>query len=132
MPVGDLRAVQRHGPKRLEADPGYAAALDYCAPRGVPLSFFLGGPWRWTAPDRAAALAWLDREKRTCGGCGTRPEEWDPKRGGSRTAYEFVPSVCPGCEAKERSEAVLQSDDWQQQRGKRIKVRASAPWLRRR
>jgi hypothetical protein len=35
-----------------------------------------------------------------CYMCGTSQWEWDPKRGGSRRAYEAVEVFCPGCYAK--------------------------------
>ena len=39
---------------------------------------------------------WMIEQKLTCT-CGTRLEEWDPKKGGNRRAY--IPQVftCPGC-----------------------------------
>lgn len=59
----------------------------------IPHKEFLG----WTKHDRDLAL-WLHvRETQTCGGCGTRAEEWDPDQGGSPTAYLPTQSVCPGC-----------------------------------
>lgn len=39
----------------------------------------------------------LVRERRTCRGCGTRPEEWDPARGGRADAYRPESRQCPGC-----------------------------------
>ncbi|WP_017585479.1 hypothetical protein [Nocardiopsis ganjiahuensis] len=57
-------------------------------------SAFLGWPKR----DRDLALWAHIREMETCSGCGTRAEEWDPDRGGSRTAYLPTVSACPGCQ----------------------------------
>lgn len=97
--------------------------MDYCGPHGVPHSHFLGGPPRWTEDDRNKALAWQDRQRRTHNRCGTRREEWDPAQGGRRDAYEYLPDVCPGCEVLERTEAVMAGPEWQEQRGKTIKVK---------
>lgn len=72
-------------------------------------------------------LAWQDRQRRTHSRCGTRPEEWDPAQGGRRDAYEFLPDICPGCEALERTQAFIDSDpELKQQRGKTIKARRRA------
>ena len=100
--------------------------MDYCAPLGISHSHFLGGPDVWTAADRDKALAWQERKRSTHDRCGTRREEWDPARGGSRHAFEYVPDVCPGCEALERTEAVMSGPEWQGQRGKTIKIRRRA------
>lgn len=92
-------------------------------PLGIPHSRFLGGPDVWTEADRDKALAWTHQQRCTCSRCGTRPEEWDPDRGGRRDAYVFVPSICPGCEPMERTQDVLGGEEWKGQRGKQIKVR---------
>lgn len=39
------------------------------------------------------------RETSACSQCGTRPEEWDPARGGHRRAYLATVEVCRGCQA---------------------------------
>lgn len=52
------------------------------------------------------------REAETCSGCGTRAEEWDPERGGSRTAYLPAETVCPGCRRiGERQEQIAKAYD---------------------
>lgn len=84
---------------------------------------FLGGPPGWTADDRDKALAWQELQRQTCGTCGTRAEEWDPEQGGSTSAWVFEPTVCRGCEHKERTEAAMSTGDWQDQRGKRVRAR---------
>jgi hypothetical protein len=61
----------------------------------VPYSQFL----EWDQGDRDKAAWMVIREQETCGGCGTRAEEWDPARGGSRAAYLAEESLCPGCAA---------------------------------
>lgn len=67
--------------------------MRYCGPRGLPRSEFLG----WSREDRDDALWWLIHEAQTCGGCGTRPAEWDPTAGGHPSAYQAVEVRCPGC-----------------------------------
>ena len=94
--------------------------MAYCGPRGIPDSFFLGGPYRWTDLDREKALAWAAHDRATCRGCGTRKAEWDEKQGGSRTAFKAAPDICPGCEQVERVQHELANDQtWKHQRGKR-------------
>lgn len=97
--------------------------MDYCGSAGIPHSHFLGGPPVWSDADRDKALAWQERKRSTHDRCGTRREEWDPSEGGDRQAFEYVPDVCPGCEALERTEAVMSGPEWQGQRGKTIKIR---------
>ena len=73
-------------------------------PRGIPHSVFLGRVVRpgvdpqWTDEDQDKALAFEQEKARCCSGCGTRPEEWDPERGGDRFAYVGARRYCPGCE----------------------------------
>jgi hypothetical protein len=65
----------------------------------MPHSRFTGaGDGRWTALDRAKALAWLAYTRATCSGCGTRADEWQPELGGHRFAYVTDSRTCPGCE----------------------------------
>lgn len=71
-----------------------------CEVYRIPHSHYLGGPLRWTPLDRAKAEAYVQWRAETCDGCGTRREEWDPKRGGSRVAYIAMSDRCPGCEIK--------------------------------
>lgn len=56
-------------------------------------SEFLG----WDRDDRDKALAWHLHQSQTCPDCHTRPEEWDPARGGHRHAYHAEIRPCPGC-----------------------------------
>lgn len=42
------------------------------------------------------------RGKETCKSCGTRPAEWDPKRGGDMHAYSAELGHCRGCAAIEQ------------------------------
>jgi hypothetical protein len=71
-----------------------------CKAYGIPHSQFLGADTagRWTALDRAKAVAYAVFEQTVCASCGTRHAEWDPEQGGSRFAYVAEPSRCPGCE----------------------------------
>jgi hypothetical protein len=65
--------------------------MDYCGPRGIALSAFLG----WDQADQDAALAWsADKSRRYPD--GTHPDEWDESKGGSRQAYHPHVNVHPG------------------------------------
>lgn len=77
--------------------------MDYCGPRGIPLSEFLS----WDDDDQDAALLWQAHESRRCSGCGTHPEEWDPATGGRRDAYKPELRMCPGCMQLEQRRAQL-------------------------
>lgn len=82
--------------------------MGYCGPRGIPHSHFLGGPPRWDPDDRDKALAWHLHELERCPSCGTRPEEWDPERGGDRNAYVGEARHCRGCEVKAQADDELE------------------------
>lgn len=56
---------------------------------------------RWTPLDRAKAEEYAAWKAAACPGCGTREDEWDPKRGGHRFAFVASTHRCPGCELKE-------------------------------
>ncbi len=68
--------------------------LAYCVPLGIPHSEFLS----WPADDQDKAMAYLAEQSQRCKGCGTRSADWDPKQGGSRTAFVADVSRCLGCE----------------------------------
>lgn len=56
----------------MDLTPTERAALDYCAPRGIPLSVFLGRPVypgnpQWLERDTQAAMWW---QANVCTGCG--------------------------------------------------------------
>lgn len=73
--------------------------MELCHSYGMPHSQFMGvGDGRWTALDRAKALAWLAYTRAVCSGCGTRADEWRLELGGDRFAYVTDSSTCPGCE----------------------------------
>jgi hypothetical protein len=67
--------------------------MSYCGPKGIPLSGFLS----WSVADQDAALAWQAHENRRCPGCGTHPDDWNEKKGGSRHAYHGEWGTCQGC-----------------------------------
>lgn len=73
--------------------------MDYCGPRGLPLSQFLS----WSEDDQQAALAWQSRDAARCKDCGTHAEDWDPEQGGSRDAYHVVIRECQGCVELQRT-----------------------------
>jgi hypothetical protein len=72
--------------------------MDYCGPKGIPLDVFL----TWKESSQDAALAWQFHENRRCSGCGTHPDDWNEKQGGSRMAYHGEWYTCPGCIEQER------------------------------
>lgn len=54
---------------------GEQVEIDYCAPRGIPLSVFHGrvvypGDPQWTDDDRQAVYDWLAKEASRCSECG--------------------------------------------------------------
>lgn len=63
----------------------------------------------WTAEDRDGALWWLIRERAKCPSCGTRPDEWDPAKGGHDHAYVHELHRCYGC--AEKAKGQKQIDD---------------------
>lgn len=82
--------------------------MTYCGERAIPHSVFLGrvveqDESQWLPQDRAKALAWLADKSERCPGCGTAPWEWDPERGGSKTAYVPEKQTCEGCNRKEHA-----------------------------
>jgi len=85
--------------------------MEYCGPRGIPRSHYLGGPLVWTDEDRQAAQWWLMHDKAKCPNCGTRPEEWDPSRGGHDHAYTAEFRKCWGCVSKQDAEKHIDEKD---------------------
>ena len=77
--------------------------LAYCVPLGIPHSEFLS----WPADDQDKALAYLAAESEKCRKCRTRAADWDPKQGGSRTAFVADISRCLGCELIQMAERDL-------------------------
>lgn len=74
-----------------------------CAAYGIPHSMFLS----WRPTDRDKAVWWHIRQQEACPSCGTRPDEWDPERGGHRHAYIARKKRCYGCEQKQQVEASI-------------------------
>ncbi|MDH6214129.1 MULTISPECIES: hypothetical protein [Streptomyces] len=76
--------------------------MELCHAYGLPHSQFTGaGDGRWTALDRAKAMAYLAYQRSVCETCGTRAAEWDESQGGDRFAYVAEPYRCVGCEVIE-------------------------------
>jgi hypothetical protein len=71
--------------------------MTVCADYRIPHSEFLG----WDPVDRDKAIWWHLRKSETCAGCGTRYDDWDPDKGGSRQAYGAEIHRCRGCEVRE-------------------------------
>lgn len=77
-----------------------------CAAYQIPHSAFLA----WDSDDRDKAITWHLRQAETCPRCGTRPDEWEPERGGRRHAYVGEIRQCTGCVVKERTEDAPEMD----------------------
>jgi hypothetical protein len=98
--------------------------MDYCAPRGIPHSVFLGrvvGPGEpvWLGADRDKALWWLIHDRQTCRGCGTRPEEWED----DLHAYVAAPHHCRGCEVRAAADEQFEKQSTQHRRGTSMRLR---------
>lgn len=97
-----MRHAGRSNPyrRRLRADSNFWFELQFCDDAGIPHSYFLGAKrLRWTAKDRAKAIAFRTEKALRCTLCGSADWEWDPKQGGRRGAYEPVAHECLGCRA---------------------------------
>ena len=78
------------------------AAINYCAPRGIPLSVFLGrvvypGDPQWTDDDRDAAFEWLVEQSKRCSDCGQPLDECTAKD--NSYAYHAEAVRCHACYA---------------------------------
>ncbi len=93
-----------------------------CEQYRIPHSHFLGGPPTWSQLDRDKALWYAAWKAETCSGCGTHPDEWDPAKGGSRTAYEATQKRCPGCAATEQLQESIAAQKTKD-RGVRVALR---------
>jgi hypothetical protein len=72
--------------------------MDYCGPRGIPLSVFLD----WDQQDQDNALMWQAHEARRYPD-GTHPDDWDEDTGGSRRAYHVHIDTHPGARLIEKA-----------------------------
>lgn len=91
---------EQPSPKRLRDDARLAVELGYCVPLGIPHSQFLS----WADDDQDKALAWLQERAQHCSRCGTRPDQWDPAKGGSRFAFYAELDRCLGCEVIDQAQ----------------------------
>lgn len=80
--------------------------MAYCGPLGIPWDEFLS----WPKPSRDAAILWQIRERQTCSGCGTHPDEWDETKGGHPRAFVATVRTCRGCGAAESARDRLMKD----------------------
>jgi hypothetical protein len=95
---------------RYRASAAFRRELNYCAPRGIPRSIFLGRVWpnpadptepQWLPEDSEAALAWEIERALICQ-CGHFADEvWDAA--GADLEFEAVPHRCHACAEKERA-----------------------------
>lgn len=100
--------------------------MQVCESYRIPHSHFLGGPPIWTQLDRDKALWYAAWRAEMCPGCGTHPDEWDPAKGGSRTAYVAEQVRCPGCAASEQLRESIESQKVKD-RGVRVELRKPKP-----
>lgn len=96
-----------------ERSPFEQAALDYCAPRGIPLSVFLGrivypGDPQWLEADTLAALEWETQQANRCSGCGQNLDESQKKD--NAFVYQAAAVSCHGCQAILRASKPLDQD----------------------
>ena len=78
--------------------------MAYCGPRGIPHSWFLGGPYQWTELDRVKAIAWDRHRAESCNRCGAHPDDWiDPETGRpyDPPPHTFGVERCYSCEERE-------------------------------
>lgn len=55
-------------------------------------------------------------QKITCDQCGTRAEEWDETKGGSRHAYLAETFICPGCHTLDNAQEAARQEMTQSKR----------------
>jgi len=89
-----------------DMSPEERLALAYCAPRGIPLSVFLGrvvgnGDPQWTPRDAEAAVLWHIEQSARCSGCG-RPRNECMVEFAEAPEYEVTPIRCWACEARDK------------------------------
>ena len=85
-----------------DRSPYEQAALNYCAPRGIPLSEFL---YVWSDEDRWAALDWQAEQDRRCSGCGQDLEQTLGPGSFDKWNAE-VSGHCDGCRALHRAASI--------------------------
>lgn len=90
------------------------AALGYVAPRGIPLSVFLGrvvypGDPQWTERDATAALWWKAEQDKLCGNCGQDLTESTAEGADFKFRAEGI--WCHGCRAMYRESLAAAGKD---------------------
>lgn len=103
--------------------------MNYCAPRGIPYSEFMGralvaGEPRWTQDDTLLAIEWQRWQSEICGGCG-HPLSESLDEGNDYQARQLA---CFACEVKERAEKAASAKENADTSGKKI----TAVWVGRR
>lgn len=102
------------------------AQLNYCAPRGVPLSVFQGrvvypGEPQWLEADMLAALEWQAEQAGKCSGCGQNLDGTTGKANFDKWNAEAI--TCDACRAISRTAHVAAGrDDLDPLAGKRYRV----------
>lgn len=102
------------------------AALNYCAPRGIPLSEMLGrtvypGEPRWLPDDLQAALEWQAEQAGKCSGCGQNLDDTTGEVNFDKWNAEGI--TCDACRAISRTaHTAAGRDDLDPLAGKRYRV----------
>jgi len=89
-----------------DRQPAERAAIDYCAPRGIPYTVFCGrvvgmGEPAWTDDDREAVFEWLHEQSQRCSSCGADLSEALAEE--NSFGYQAEALWCHGCRAMHRA-----------------------------
>lgn len=95
-----------------DLSPADRVALDYCAPKGIPLSIFLGrvqgfGEPLWLEDDTRKAVAWQAEQNARCSGCGQPRSECMSE---DAPDYEAEMWRCFACEVRDAKMVEVQRE----------------------
>ena len=112
--MGRLPRSERGGrrPKivgRWSDSPSERRIRDYCVPKGIPRSVFLGrvvaaADPLWLPEDLEAALEWQELQAYLCSGCGH--DKRDTMNEDHAHEWVVVPLTCHACAARDRENRV--------------------------
>lgn len=102
--------------------------MDVCRVYQRTYSEFLS----WDEDDRHKAVMHEMRRSERCPGCGTHPDEWDPRRGGDPRGWRSEVVTCDPCAVKAAGEKELdrkrETGEFHVPAGTRVRlVRAGPP-----
>ena len=97
--------------------------MNYCVPRGIPYSVFMGravkpGEPEWTEDDTLLALEYQDWAAEVCPGCGHHLSDSTDEA----NHYETRDRVCFACEAKEVHVTRLSENEHAATAGRKVGV----------